>query len=46
MNWEILWKAVLIFTLSAYTILVVTVMIGGIKNLKDMLKDLTSGEND
>ncbi|MFC1493497.1 hypothetical protein ACFL6O_06000 [candidate division KSB1 bacterium] len=44
MNWEFLWKIVLLFTLSAYSVLVVIVLIGGIKNLKDMLKDLSSGE--
>ena len=44
MNWELLWKIVLVFTLSAYSILVVIVMIGGAKNLKEMLEDLTSGE--
>jgi hypothetical protein len=46
MNWEILWKIVLVFTLSTYTVLVVIVLFGGIKNLKEMLEDLTSGNTE
>ncbi len=46
MNWVLLWKAVLIFTLSAYSILVVIVLFGGIKNLKEMLDDLSSGNKE
>jgi len=40
MNWEQFWKFVLILTLSAYSILVVIVLFGGLKNIVDMLKDL------
>jgi len=42
MNWAILWKFVLIFTLAAYSILVVIVFFGGIKNIIEMFKDLSS----
>ena len=45
MSWELLWKVFLIATLSMYTLLVVIVSIGGIKNIKDMFKDLMSGES-
>lgn len=41
MNWELLWKAVLIFTLSGYTLLVIIVIFGGARNIVDMLRDLT-----
>jgi hypothetical protein len=40
MSWEGLWKLVLIFTLSAYSVLVLCVIFGGVKNIADMLKDL------
>lgn len=40
MNWELLWKIVLVFTLSAYSILMIIVFFGGIGNIVDMLKDL------
>jgi len=41
MSWILLWKLFLILTLTSYSILVVIVFIGGIKNLKDMFEDLT-----
>ena len=41
MSWVLLWKLFLLFTLTSYSILVVVVFVGGIKNLKDMFKDLT-----
>ena len=41
MNWELLWKIVLIFTLAGYSLLVIIVMIGGARNIVDMLRDLT-----
>jgi len=41
MNWELLWKTILIFTLCGYGLLVIIVIIGGVKNIADMLKDLT-----
>ncbi len=41
MNWVILWKFVLIFTFFAYSILVIVVFFGGIKNIIEMFKDLT-----
>jgi hypothetical protein len=40
MNWMLFWKIVLIFTLSAYSILVVVVVIGGSKNIVQMLQEL------
>ncbi len=40
MNWELLWKIVLIFTLFGYGILVIIVIFGGSKNIVDMLQDL------
>jgi hypothetical protein len=41
MSWVLLWKSLLILTLSAYSILVIVVFIGGLGNIRDMLKDLT-----
>ncbi len=41
MSWVLLWKCLLIFTLSAYFILVIVVLIGGLGNIRDMFKDLT-----
>ncbi len=40
MSWALFWKIVLIFCLSAYSLLVVAVIFGGIKNIIDMLKEL------
>jgi hypothetical protein len=40
MNWELLWKIVLIFTLAGYSLLVIIVIIGGAGNIVDMLRDL------
>lgn len=40
MTWMHLWKFVLILTLSAYSLLVIIVSIGGMKNLVQMLKEL------
>jgi hypothetical protein len=40
MNWVFLWKAVLILTLSAYSLLVVVVFFGGLKNIVQMLREL------
>lgn len=42
MIWVLLWKIVLIFTLSAYSLLVIIVISGGIKNIADMLEELKS----
>ena len=41
MNWAMLWKAVLIFTLAGYSLLVIIVIFGGVGNIVDMLRDLT-----
>jgi hypothetical protein len=41
MNWLLLWKGVLLFTLFGYSILAVVVFFGGIKNIVAMLKDLS-----
>ena len=41
MNWTVLWKAVLIFTLAGYSLLVIIVILGGVGNIVDMLRDLT-----
>jgi hypothetical protein len=43
MNLGLLWKGVLLLTLSSYSVLVVVVFFGGLKNIKSMLKDLKSG---
>jgi len=40
MNWELLWKVVLIFTLLGYSLLVIIVILGGTSNIVDMLRDL------
>jgi len=42
MNWVLLWKIVLIFTLSGYSLLVIIVIFGGASNIRDMLRDLTN----
>ena len=42
MNWTFFWKLVLLFTLSAYSILVIIVFFGGIKNIAEMLKELSA----
>lgn len=42
MNWTQFWKFVLIVTLAGYSLLVVIVAIGGIKNIISMLKDIKS----
>lgn len=44
MNWEILWKLTLVLTFSTYSILVIVVFFGGIKDVKEMLKDLQKDE--
>ena len=41
MNWAMFWKAVLIFTLAGYFLLVIIVICGGAGNIVDMLRDLT-----
>jgi len=40
MNWVLFWKLILIFTFSAYSLLVIIVFFGGIKNIIEMLKEL------
>ena len=40
MTWMQLWKFILILTLSAYSLLVIIVSIGGMKNLIQMLNEL------
>jgi len=45
MNWLILWKSILIFTLVIYTVLVIIVGLGGIKDVVALLHDL-SGNGD
>lgn len=42
MNWALLWKFVLIFTLFAYSSLVIIVFFGGLRNIVEMLKELSS----
>jgi len=42
MNWPLFWKSILILTLAGYSLLVIFVISGGIKNIIDMLKDLKS----
>ena len=41
MDWELLWKVLLILTLGGYSILVIVVFFGGLKNIAEMLKDLS-----
>lgn len=45
MSWALFWKIILIFCLSAYSLLVVAVSIGGVKNIIDMLKELGAPRN-
>jgi hypothetical protein len=40
MNWTLFWKIVLILTLSAYSLLVVVVFFGGLRNIVQMLREL------
>lgn len=40
MNWTLLWKIVLILTLSAYSLLVIVVFFGGLRNIVQMLREL------
>jgi lipoprotein signal peptidase len=42
MSWALFWKLILIFCLSAYSLLVVVVIFGGIGNIIDMLKELST----
>lgn len=42
MNWALVWKFVLVFTLSAYSSLVIIVVFGGLRNIVDMLKELSA----
>jgi hypothetical protein len=42
MSWTLLWKSVLLFTLFGYSLLVIVVFFGGIKNIIAMLKDLSA----
>jgi hypothetical protein len=42
MNWILLWKFVLLFTLFGYFFLVCIVTFGGIGNIIEMLKDLSA----
>jgi len=42
MNWVLLWKGVLLFTLFGYSLLVIIVFFGGIKNIVSMLKELSA----
>ncbi len=42
MTWTLLWKFVLIFTLSAYSSLVIIVFFGGLRNIVEMLKELSA----
>ena len=40
MSWMAFWKIVLLFTISAYSLLVIVVFIGGLKNIVQMLREL------
>jgi hypothetical protein len=42
MDWKLLWKFLLILTLCGYSLLTLIVVIGGIHNIIDMFRDLTS----
>lgn len=45
MTWILLWKIFLVMTLSLYTILVIIVFFGGIKDIKSMFRDLASPQD-
>ncbi|MCR4438763.1 MAG: hypothetical protein QHJ34_12325 [bacterium] len=40
MSWILLWKLVVVLTLAAFSALVALVLIGGVGNIAQMLKDL------
>jgi hypothetical protein len=40
MNWELIWKFVLLFTIFGYSLLVIVVFFGGIRNIGQMLREL------
>jgi hypothetical protein len=40
MNWMLFWKITLILTLSCYSLLVIIVIIGGMRNVVQMLREL------
>jgi hypothetical protein len=40
MTWMLFWKFILILTLFSYSLLVIIVSIGGMKNVFQMLKEL------
>jgi len=40
MSWITFWKITLILTLSCYSLLVIVVLIGGLKNVVQMLREL------
>jgi hypothetical protein len=42
MDWKLLWKILLILTLGGYSLLAIVVVIGGISNIIDMFKDLST----
>jgi|GEM_PF-1151216 len=46
MNWTILWQIVLIFTLIGYSLMVTVVLIGGIFNIRDLFRDLSTATPD
>jgi len=46
MNWTILWQIVLIFTLIGYSLMATIVLIGGIYNIRDLLRDLSPAAPD
>lgn len=43
MIWELFWKIILISTICSYAVLVIVVVIGGVGNIADMLRDLAAG---
>ena len=38
--WALIWKIVLVFTFSAYTVMFLIVAFGGIGDIKSLFKDL------
>lgn len=42
MSWVLLWKVVVVLTLAAFSALAALVLIGGVGNIAQMLKDLRS----
>lgn len=40
MSWIVVWKYVVVLTLAAFSVLAALVLVGGARNIAQMLKDL------